>query len=291
MLPQRGNSIKLNTIDHAIANDRRSFLLIAIFAAAGALVFTAAAGHGHRVREEHSTERQRSAPIDAAGLHDLNANQIAMTTSATTMVAHTAGVTRFELPLRGESLAAWSNSIWTTSSTKADLRKMKVDFPQIYRNTARILSHSDRPCRSPSCFDGDGCTELTGSEAGKLSIRPASSFAWRSRSANAASRGLTACLSCAEGSNFSAMLSLHRKITPARSGRSPPSAECRWSFAVAVAAAGIRRHRKAGLPQIRKRDGAGRTSENLAAWSILHRQMLQLLIDYISGEIAPSSLR
>jgi hypothetical protein len=47
-----------------------------------------------------------SRPVDPAGLHDLSANQIAMTTRATMMVAHTAGVTRFELPLRGESLAA-----------------------------------------------------------------------------------------------------------------------------------------------------------------------------------------
>jgi hypothetical protein len=42
----------------------------------------------------------------SAEFYDLSANQIAMTTSATIMVAHTAGVARFELPLRGESLAA-----------------------------------------------------------------------------------------------------------------------------------------------------------------------------------------
>jgi len=36
-----------------------------------------------------------------------------------------------------------------------------------------------------STFDGDGCAALTGSEAGKLSIRPASNFVWVSRSAKA----------------------------------------------------------------------------------------------------------
>lgn len=40
------------------------------------------------------------------------ANQMAMTMTATMIVAQTAGVTRFELPLLGESLAAWSNLIW-----------------------------------------------------------------------------------------------------------------------------------------------------------------------------------
>jgi hypothetical protein len=39
-------------------------------------------------------------------------NQMAMTMTATMMAAHTAGVTHFELPLLGESLAAWSNLIW-----------------------------------------------------------------------------------------------------------------------------------------------------------------------------------
>jgi hypothetical protein len=54
----------------------------------------------------------RARDRDRGTLHDLSANQIAMTTRATMMVPHTAGVTRFELPLRGESLAAWSNFIW-----------------------------------------------------------------------------------------------------------------------------------------------------------------------------------
>jgi hypothetical protein len=38
------------------------------------------------------------------------ANQIAMATSAATIAHHITGVRRFELPLRGESLAAWLNS-------------------------------------------------------------------------------------------------------------------------------------------------------------------------------------
>jgi hypothetical protein len=38
--------------------------------------------------------------------YDFTANQIAIATMAKTITAHTAGVTCFELPLRGESLAA-----------------------------------------------------------------------------------------------------------------------------------------------------------------------------------------
>ena len=38
------------------------------------------------------------------------ANQMPTMTIAATMTLHTIGVTRFELPLRGESLAAWLNS-------------------------------------------------------------------------------------------------------------------------------------------------------------------------------------
>jgi hypothetical protein len=45
-------------------------------------------------------------PTGDAGLHGLIANQIAMAMMAATMTAHTNGVARFELPLRGESLAA-----------------------------------------------------------------------------------------------------------------------------------------------------------------------------------------
>jgi hypothetical protein len=46
----------------------------------------------------------------ATKLHALIANQIAIAISATTIAHHIAGVVCFELPLRGESLAAWSNS-------------------------------------------------------------------------------------------------------------------------------------------------------------------------------------
>ena len=42
--------------------------------------------------------------------HSFIANQIAIASIVATMAAHTAGVTFFELPLRGESFAAWSNS-------------------------------------------------------------------------------------------------------------------------------------------------------------------------------------
>jgi hypothetical protein len=38
--------------------------------------------------------------------YTLIANQIAIAIIATTIAAHTTGVTRFELPLRGESFAA-----------------------------------------------------------------------------------------------------------------------------------------------------------------------------------------
>jgi hypothetical protein len=94
----------LNTIDHVIANDRRSFFLIAI-----------SRSQAHRCF--------LWLPGSKAKPHDLSANQIAMTTRATTMVPHTAGVTRFVLPLRGESLAAWSNFIGGTFNTGADLPK------------------------------------------------------------------------------------------------------------------------------------------------------------------------
>jgi hypothetical protein len=72
------------------------------------------------------------------------------------MVPHTAGVTRFVLPLRGESLAAWSNFMCGTFSAEADLQKQGSSFLHAYRNTARTLCQSDGPFRSPSCFDGDG---------------------------------------------------------------------------------------------------------------------------------------
>ncbi len=40
-------------------------------------------------------------------LYGFIASQIAKATSTTTMTAHAIGAIRFELPLRGESLAAW----------------------------------------------------------------------------------------------------------------------------------------------------------------------------------------
>src|SRR6185312_11852740 len=52
-------------------------------------------------------------------------------------------------------------------------------------------------------FDGVGCVALTGSDAGKVSSSPVSSFAWRS--AASASRKSSACLSCGAGSNVWAM--------------------------------------------------------------------------------------
>jgi hypothetical protein len=45
-----------------------------------------------------------------ARLHGFIAIQIAIATSATMIAPHITGVTRFELPLRGESFAAWLNS-------------------------------------------------------------------------------------------------------------------------------------------------------------------------------------
>jgi hypothetical protein len=42
--------------------------------------------------------------------HGLIASQIAVATIATTIAHQIRGVTCFELPLRGESLAAWLNS-------------------------------------------------------------------------------------------------------------------------------------------------------------------------------------
>jgi hypothetical protein len=44
------------------------------------------------------------------GFHGFIANQIEIATMAATIAAHAIGTTRFELPLRGESLAAWLNS-------------------------------------------------------------------------------------------------------------------------------------------------------------------------------------
>src|SRR5882757_3815731 len=82
-----------------------------------------------------------------------------------------------------------------------------------YRKTERNFSQSVSSSIWPSGFDGAGCTALTGSDAGKLSIKPVSSFACISRSAASAATGLAACLSCGAGLNFSAIvLILHDRI-------------------------------------------------------------------------------
>jgi hypothetical protein len=114
----------LDTINPAIANDRGSFFSDRAFGGRKRAGYSSGPQrHSDRVQEENSAEPVQSKPIDAAELHDLSANQIAMTTRATMMVPHTAGVTRFVLPLRGESLAAWSNFMCGTFSTEADLQK------------------------------------------------------------------------------------------------------------------------------------------------------------------------
>jgi hypothetical protein len=46
----------------------------------------------------------------ATKLHAFIANQIAIAITVTTIAHHSAGVACFELPLRGELLAAWLNS-------------------------------------------------------------------------------------------------------------------------------------------------------------------------------------
>src|ERR1700738_1262581 len=48
-------------------------------------------------------------------------NQIATTTMATTIAPQTTGVTFFDPPLRGESLAAWSNSLFISSPAETKL--------------------------------------------------------------------------------------------------------------------------------------------------------------------------
>jgi hypothetical protein len=53
-----------------------------------------------------------------------------MATMTTTMMHQITGETRFELPLRGESFAAWLNS-WLISAIA------------VYRNAALTLCHSD----------------------------------------------------------------------------------------------------------------------------------------------------
>jgi hypothetical protein len=52
--------------------------------------------------------------------HSFNANQIAIATMAKTLVPQTAGVTRFVLPLRGESFAAWLNSLFMSRAANRE---------------------------------------------------------------------------------------------------------------------------------------------------------------------------
>jgi hypothetical protein len=53
-------------------------------------------------------------------------------TMATTTTAHTAGVTCFELPLRGESLAAWLNSLFIENPDLAENRQQLVPKRRIF---------------------------------------------------------------------------------------------------------------------------------------------------------------
>src|SRR3954454_8643440 len=68
---------------------------------------------------------------------------------------------------------------------------------------ASTLSQSEGLSASASAFEGVGWAALTGSDAGKVSFRAASSLAWRS--AASASCRSSACLSCGAGLNVSAM--------------------------------------------------------------------------------------
>src|SRR5882672_7301174 len=140
------------------------------------------------------------------------------------------------------------------------------------------LSQSEAASRSPSGFDGAGCAALTGSDAGKLPIRPASSFVWVSRSADAASRGLAACLSCAAGSNFSAMLSLHPNITRRQSGRSQSDERNTQSYLLSSG-------RSVRICQMHAKQH--NRLDFLPHWSILHRQAQRLAVECAGDEIAP----
>ena len=58
------------------------------------------------------------------------ASQVPTATTTTTMMHQITGATCFELPLRGESFAAWLNS-WL------------ISVIAVYRNAALTLRHSD----------------------------------------------------------------------------------------------------------------------------------------------------
>jgi hypothetical protein len=72
-----------------------------------------------------------------------------------------------------------------------------------YLKIALSLSQSDALNCLPSCLDGAGCVALTGSDAGNVSIKPASSFTRVSKSTPAASWGSAAFWSIGAGLNFS----------------------------------------------------------------------------------------
>jgi hypothetical protein len=71
--------------------------------------FSSEVGTGSR-QENASIKNLATAIQPRQKLHTLTANQIAMAMIAATMAHHITGVTCFELPLRGESLAEWLNS-------------------------------------------------------------------------------------------------------------------------------------------------------------------------------------
>jgi hypothetical protein len=66
--------------------------------------------------------RDRDLKIDSQQRYTFIANQIAMATIATTITPHITGVTCFELPLRGESLAAWLNSCFMRAASSGQSR-------------------------------------------------------------------------------------------------------------------------------------------------------------------------
>jgi hypothetical protein len=79
--------------------------------------------------------------------HGLIANQIASAIIVMTIAAQTLDVTRFELPLRGESLAAWLNSALISRRPWTKIAAAGL-VATSYRNTASTLSHSEVLSRS-----------------------------------------------------------------------------------------------------------------------------------------------
>src|SRR4051794_27157315 len=100
--------------------------------------------------------------------------------------ARRVGMVEFAGPVRLHENPVWFRGLGARTRVKS-----------LIRGHLRLLSRSG--------FEGVGWVTATGSDAGKVSIRPASSFAWVSLSACAALRGSSASLSCGAGSNFLAM--------------------------------------------------------------------------------------